>query len=127
MEDLSSSKPKVRDLFAAGCVVLACFSLLLMGSHGGGLLPAHAQAMDPSPPSEVVKLIFIHHSCGENWLADGDGGLGIALRDSSYFVSDTNYGWGPGSIGDNTGDLSGGTGLETAYRQNGQHAEAEPC
>ncbi|MDY7078105.1 MAG: hypothetical protein SXV54_14415, partial [Chloroflexota bacterium] len=36
-----------------------------------------------------------HHSCGENWLADDDGGLGLALRDANYFVSDTNYGWGP--------------------------------
>jgi hypothetical protein len=47
------------------------------------------------PPSQPVKLIFIHHSCGENWLADNNGGLGIALRDNNYFVSDTNYGWGP--------------------------------
>jgi hypothetical protein len=50
-------------------------------------------ADDPNPPAEPVKLIFIHHSCGENWLADEDGGLGIALRDNGYFVSDTNYGW----------------------------------
>jgi hypothetical protein len=50
---------------------------------------------DPSPPTETVKLIFIHHSCGENWLGDGDGGLGTALKNNNYFVSDTNYGWGP--------------------------------
>jgi len=49
-----------------------------------------------------VKLIFIHHSCGENWLADDNGGLGIALQDNNYFVSDTYYGWGPDSIGDRT-------------------------
>lgn len=55
-----------------------------------------------SPPSSTVKLIFIHHSTGENWLNDSDGGLGIALRDNNYFVSDTNYGWGPSVIGDNT-------------------------
>jgi len=40
--------------------------------------------------SQPVKLIFIHHSCGSNWLNDGNGGLDIALRDSGYFVSDTN-------------------------------------
>ena len=57
---------------------------------------------DPSPPSQPVKLVFIHHSCGENWLVDGNGGLGAALATNNYFVSDTNYGWGPGSIGDNT-------------------------
>jgi hypothetical protein len=60
------------------------------------------ESFNPSPPSETVKLVFIHHSCGENWLADDDGGLGIALRNNNYFVSDTNYGWGPESIGDRT-------------------------
>jgi len=50
---------------------------------------------DPSPPTQTVKLIFIHHSTGENWLADDNGGLGIALMNNNYFVSDTNYGWGP--------------------------------
>jgi len=49
---------------------------------------------NPDPPSETVKLIFVHHSTGENWLADENGGLGLALRDNNYFVSDTNYGWG---------------------------------
>lgn len=63
---------------------------------------------DPSPPEASLKLIFIHHSCGESWLADHAGGLGIALRDNGYFVSDTKYGWGPvcencwGAIGDCT-------------------------
>lgn len=55
-----------------------------------------------SPPANAVKLIFIHHSTGENWLADENGGLGLALRNNNYFVSDTNYGWGPGAIGDLT-------------------------
>jgi hypothetical protein len=51
-----------------------------------------------------VKLIFIHHSTGEGWLADDYGGLGIALRNNNYFVSDTNYGWTGGgtNIGDRT-------------------------
>ena len=57
---------------------------------------------DPSPPASPVKLIFIHHSCGENWLEDSNGGLGKALRDGNYFVSDTNYGWGPDGIGSST-------------------------
>jgi hypothetical protein len=48
-----------------------------------------------SPPTQPVKLIFLHHSSGENWLSDNNGGLGVALRDNNYFVSDTNYGWGP--------------------------------
>ena len=60
------------------------------------------QSPNPDPPDEVVKLIFIHHSTGENWLADGYGNLGQELGRNNYFVSDTNYGWGPDSIGDRT-------------------------
>ena len=58
--------------------------------------------LSTNPPDSPVKLIFIHHSCGENWLADSNGGLGLALRDNNYFVSDTYYGWGPDDIGDFT-------------------------
>ncbi len=60
------------------------------------------QPQTGNPPAHPVKLIFIHHSCGENWLADDNGGLGLALAENNYFVSDTYYGWGPDSIGDNT-------------------------
>lgn len=64
--------------------------------------PSSAQEINPAPPSEPVKLIFIHHSVGENWLTDGYGNLGRTLGENNYFVSDTNYGWGPDSIGDAT-------------------------
>ncbi len=71
-----------------------------------GTLPAASRntylADNPNPPSQTVRLIFIHHSTGENWLSDDNGGLGIALRDNNYYVSDTNYGWGPEGIGDTT-------------------------
>jgi len=66
----------------------------------GGKAPFVAGEINPNPPNSPVKLIFIHHSTGENWLADDDGGLGIALRNNHYFVSDTNYGWGPDGVGD---------------------------
>jgi len=69
----------------------------------GTILAAPAQQADnPNPPDHVVKLIFIHHSTGENWLADGYGDLGRTLGTNNYFVSDTNYGWGPNEIGDRT-------------------------
>jgi hypothetical protein len=58
--------------------------------------------VNAAPPASPVKLVFIHHSTGEAWLADDHGYLGIALRDDNYFVSDTNYGWGPENIGDRT-------------------------
>ena len=89
------------------------------------------QSPNPDPPDEVVKLIFIHHSTGENWLADGYGDLGSELGSSNYFVSDTNYGWGPDSIGDNT-DIplwiewfrspQTPTYMDALFNENGQHS-----
>lgn len=61
-----------------------------------------ARMDEAGPPERTVRLIFIHHSTGENWLRDDYGGLKLALSDNNYFVSDTNYGWGPDSIGDRT-------------------------
>ncbi len=94
--------------------------------------------LDFSPPAETVKLIFIHHSSGENWLADWSGGLGQALMENNYFVSDTNYGWGPedssigGAIGDYT-DIghwwnwflgpSSEAIMNAVYSESEQHAE----
>lgn len=79
------------------------------------VIPGYRAVSDSGPvqdatnPSTPVKLVFVHHSTGQNWLADGDGGLGVALKNANYFVSDTNYGWGPadqdaggGTIGDHT-------------------------
>jgi hypothetical protein len=63
---------------------------------------AAGAAVNTDPPAAPVKLVFIHHSTGEAWLANDHGGLGVALRDNDYFVSDTIYGWGPGAIGDST-------------------------
>jgi hypothetical protein len=60
------------------------------------------QALNPNPPASTVKLIFIHHSTGEGWLSDSLGQLGLSLTANNYFVSDTNYGWGPDVIGDRT-------------------------
>ena len=60
------------------------------------------QAPEPGPPDEVIKLVFIHHSTGENWLTDEYGNLGRELASNNYFVSDTNYRWGPEYIGDRT-------------------------
>ena len=88
--------------------------------------------INPNPPGKTLRLIFIHHSTGENWLADDNGGLGIALRDNNYFVSDTNYGWGPDGIGDTTDighwytwfrSANSANYLRALYAESGQHAE----
>lgn len=127
--------------FAILCMALA---VVLAWAGGAGGVQAysvreHPVSMyqvpdDPNPPGEVVRLIFIHHSCGENWLRDDNGGLGQALAQNNYFVSDTNYGWGPDSIGDNT-DIPNWVDwfrgpespryLDALYRENGQNSEYE--
>jgi hypothetical protein len=71
------------------------------------LVTPNLLADNPNPPASPVKLIFIHHSSGGNWLAapesNGIGGdLGETLMNNNYFVSATNYGWGPDAIGDRT-------------------------
>ncbi|OQY33898.1 MAG: hypothetical protein B6I38_03020 [Anaerolineaceae bacterium 4572_5.1] len=77
--------------------------ILLIASLIIAAAPRPAPRMqDGNPPDHPVKLIFIHHSTGENWLADGYGDLGRTLGENNYFVSDTNYGWGPNGIGDRT-------------------------
>jgi hypothetical protein len=109
----------------------SCF-LLLLGvlALAVASVPALAQGPNPDPPANPVKLIFIHHSTGEGWLADGGGNLGQALTDNHYFVSDTNYGWGPDAIGDRTDignwydwflGASSSTYLAALYAESGQN------
>jgi len=91
-----------------------------------------ASNYNTASPSSPVRLIFIHHSTGENWLRDDNGGLGKVLRDNKYFVSDTNYGWGPDGIGDKT-DIgqwwlwfrgpNSSKYLDALYAEDGQNSE----
>jgi hypothetical protein len=112
-----------------GSVFLAFITIVTVAALACPL-PASA-AVNTAPPASPVKLVFIHHSVGEAWLADGHGGLGIALRDNNYFVSDTNYGWGPGAIGDRTDighwwtwfrSASSGTYLSALYDESDRHS-----
>lgn len=66
-------------------------------------LPAAALAApNTASPATVTKYVFVHHSTGDAWLQDGYGGLAHSLSNNNYFVSDTNYGWGPDGIGNST-------------------------
>ena len=47
--------------------------------------------------------MFIHHSCGSNWLANGNGNLGSTLNANNYYVTESDYGW-DAEPGDNLGD-----------------------
>ena len=86
---------------------LVCLILISCSKGSQTTVKAPSQTQDPSnalvnPPASPVKLIFIHHSTGGMWLANDSGGLGKALMESNYYVSATNYGWGPNGIGDRT-------------------------
>lgn len=83
-------------------LVFRSFVISVIFLAGLAMTPARGQALNPNPPAATVKLIFIHHSTGEGWLSDVLGRLGITLTANNYFVSDTNYGWGPDAIGDLT-------------------------
>ncbi len=79
----------------AGFVALVAVCLYLLS-------PAPALALNTGAPGATTKLVFIHHSTGQNWLEDWHGELGQGLMNANYFVSDTNYGWGPHGAGDLT-------------------------
>lgn len=90
-------------------------ALIITVSVGMLFVTAAAQSPAPkrqtdnsNPPDTVVKLVFIHHSTGENWLTDDYGNLGQTLDANNYFVSDTNYGWGSNSpaLGGPVGDYT---------------------
>ena len=84
-------------------VALSCAATLALALSMTVLAPCAALATpDSSAPTSTVRLVFVHHSTGQAWLEDGYGGLAAALGANHYFVSDTNYGWGPDSIGDHT-------------------------
>ena len=109
-------------LIVLAVVVLGCSGLLpATAAPVPPIRPAHlytpdpvsdaagvtALADNPNPPATPVRLVFVHHSTGGNWLADPNdeqfyGGLGQALMNNNYYVSATNYGWGPDGIGDRT-------------------------
>ncbi|MGR8935730.1 MAG: hypothetical protein ACU837_15300, partial [Gammaproteobacteria bacterium] len=54
--------------------ISAIFILTLLAAKPVLSLPLK-QTDNPNPPEQTVKLIFIHHSTGENWLRDDYGYL----------------------------------------------------
>lgn len=89
-----------KGLFAV-CGVLLSWTVSPLSAQ------AWRQGDDPSPPTQTLKLIFVHHSTGGNWLADPNpdqphGELGATLMANNYYVSATNYDWGPDGVGSRT-------------------------
>ncbi len=66
-----------------------------------------AGTINTSAPDTTERLVFIHHSCGSNWLGTGNGNLGDTLGSNNYFVRDITYNWDeaePGGV--ETGDYT---------------------
>ncbi len=120
-------RPSIRNrVWRMLIVLLPAISFLLPGNAASAQI-----AINPNPPDHMVRLIFIRHSTGENWLRDDYGGLGQALAENNYYVSDTNYGWGPNAIGDRTdipnwtewfASADTNTYLEAVYDESGQNS-----
>jgi len=76
--------------------------ILLICIFGGSTAMATTQTSNNTtkinPPSTPVKLIFIHHSVGGNWLAHEYGGLVNELNKNNYYVNDVTYGWEPAAL-----------------------------
>lgn len=114
--------------FALNLLLAGCLLLVTVAATGSAPM---RQTDNANPPDSVVKLIFIHHSTGENWLTDDYGNLGKKLGQNNYFVSDTNYGWGPNAIGDRTdipnwtewfASADTSTYMNALYTESGQHS-----
>ena len=104
---MNSKNTKAMMSVGVSAIMLAGLLLATLAQATSLAMPARSVALDVSPPATTVRLIFIHHSTGGNWLADpsegqSSGGLGAALMNNNYFVSATNYDWGPDSIGSRT-------------------------
>ncbi|RLD13080.1 MAG: hypothetical protein DRI28_06585, partial [Caldiserica bacterium] len=85
-------------------LLILCFYFLGIGNHGFSFAGDEGFP-DPTPPKKVVKLVFIHHSTGEDWLNKGD--LRKELNRNNYYVVETNYDWGPKDLDVNDGNPIG--------------------
>jgi hypothetical protein len=74
-------------------------SLLPLLLGGGGATGAHDWTLmsnvKVAAPASTVKLVFVHHSTGSDWIANGTGNLGQELNANNYWVAESDYGWGP--------------------------------
>jgi hypothetical protein len=90
-----------RNMLSLFCIIvfISCISCDNSSSSSS------SSDIDTGQPSSTVKLMFIHHSCGSNWLDNNNGKLLEALNNNNYYVTESDYGWDAetnDNIGDNT-------------------------
>jgi len=61
--------------------------------------PAYLQGQEEAPVKVDLNLLFLHHSCGSNWLAGDNGGLRQTLEKQGFQVHNATYG---SKIGEHT-------------------------
>ena len=69
----------------ATVVVIGAILAPTVGAGRGLLAPGVPLDVDPNPPAETPKLVFVHASVGDQWLSHW---LGEELGANNYFVSD---------------------------------------
>lgn len=74
-------------------------------NNGGNDNNSWSIPADATPPSTTVKLRFIHHSTGSDWISSACGGLGTELNANNYYVNESDYGW-DAETDDNLGDTT---------------------
>jgi hypothetical protein len=85
--------------------ILISIILITIASLDFGISSEADEILNSNPPAEKVKLVFIHHSTGEDWLNKGD--LRKELNKNNYYVVETNYDWGPINLEVNDGNPIG--------------------
>ncbi len=93
-EDIRNALMDMLSLYLSSSEEAAQFSILYQ-AEDGGLPPGEQSAGETASPPDgegkaETNLVFIHHSCGENWLRDGLAGL---LNERGIHVADITYGW----------------------------------
>ncbi len=85
MENVSSSKPRAREFFVAGCMLLACFGLLLMDSQADSAASLKAQAS-----SQAQQAIIVDHTTTDldqvpqYWIDQAEAQLNIYYGHTSH-------------------------------------------
>ena len=83
----------IHDVLVDGKSVGAVSNYYFQNVQQSHTIHAIFASVNTDKPSNPVRLVFMHHSCGNNWLNTGNGNLGDELGNNNYYVRDTYYGW----------------------------------
>lgn len=73
-------------------------SLLLFSCTKTPVYTPAGGTVNTSNPASTVKIMFIHHSTGSDWIATGIGNLGTALNAANFYTTESDYGWASAAV-----------------------------